>query len=114
MLASEGWSWRFTIECKSYKTVDNLQQLLENSKILAWFDQATDDAAKLNKEPMLIFKFNHTDIFVALDSKTNIPIDNFENIITITTKTKPRSFRIVKLNDLLKDIDWWKKFEAVK
>ena len=60
VLASEGWSWRFTIECKSYKTVDNLQQLLENSKILAWFDQATDDAAKLNKEPMLIFKFNHT------------------------------------------------------
>jgi hypothetical protein len=107
VLKAEGWKFRFSIECKSYKSVDTLQHLLDDSKIYGWFDQATTDAEKLNKEPILIIKFNRTDLFAVLDQKTNINEADFGNIITIQTKTNDRKMIIVKFDDLLKNKEWW-------
>ena len=110
VIKSHGWKFRFTIECKSYKSVETLQKILTNSIIFTWYEQALTDAKKLDKEALLIFKFNHTDIFVAIDSKINLPIDNLDIIMNL--KNKFYDINIVKLVDLEKDIEWWKQYEC--
>lgn len=108
-----GWYLRFTLECKFYKTPDNINHLMSNTKIRRWFEQATTDALKINKEPCLIFKFNHTDTFVAVDSDlTKIP-DQVTNILHFEYRIAdkdlpPRKFSVMLLKELLQIPDWWK------
>lgn len=49
---------RFAIECKSYSTV-SFKMLLKQSKsckITLWWEQVVEDASKISKKPMLVFK----------------------------------------------------------
>jgi hypothetical protein len=111
-----GWKLKFTLECKFYKTPDNIEHLLYNTKIRRWFEQACTDAAKIKKEPLLIFKFNHTEIFVAVNSDT---IDSLPKTLTrslaftyLAENDLPeRRFTVFHFKEALLDIPWWKNFE---
>ena len=112
-----GWKFKFTLECKFYKSCDNLEHLFNNTKIKGWIEQAISDALKVNKEPLLIFKFNRTDTYCAVPSKNLIP-----SSVTRTVKVKFSAdefsaankfddgieITIFTLKDALNDVDWWK------
>lgn len=59
---------KFVYECKFYKEVERIDALFKNSKIYGWLEEARTDAVKIDRQPMLIFKWNNTPIFVAVDS----------------------------------------------
>lgn len=63
-------SFDYTIEAKSYKEFDGLTKLIDkSSKIYLWFEQSCRDSKMINKQPLLIFKFNHTKVYlVTFDS----------------------------------------------
>lgn len=61
-----GIRFKFSVETKFYKTPDNFTSLVSGSaNIFKWMNEAIDDAKKVEKEPLLIFKWNNTPIFVA-------------------------------------------------
>jgi len=61
-----GIKCKVSIECKSYATVENFSLLmLGSSKIFGWMLESEIDAAKTGKTPILIFKWNRTDTYVA-------------------------------------------------
>jgi hypothetical protein len=110
-----GWKLKFTLECKFYKTADNIEHLLSNTKIRRWFEQACTDAIKINKEPMLIFKFNHTEIFAAVNADT---IKTLPSTLTRSLAFSynaegdmpARRFTVFHFKEALLDIPWWKNF----
>lgn len=56
----------FSIECKSYAKSDSFETMVAgNANIFKWMDESIVDAAKTNKLPILIFKWNHTPVYVA-------------------------------------------------
>lgn len=64
----EGISFLHSVECKFYKTPDTFTQLVSGTaNIFKWFEESVEDAKKTDKNPMLIFKWNNTSIFVAVD-----------------------------------------------
>lgn len=68
----EGVVFHHSIECKFYATQDPFTSLMSGTaNIFKWFQEAVDDAAKVDKNPMLIFKWNRTDIFAAVDTTGN-------------------------------------------
>jgi len=97
----------WSIECKSYAKSDSFETMVAgNSNIFKWFAESAVDAEKTKKRPILIFKWNHTPIYVAIDA--NSPYMS-------TIKTKPRlvltqgttSLGVYYLDDLLQVTDFW-------
>lgn len=99
--------FRFSIECKFYKSVETLQNLFENSKIKGWFEESEIDSKKINKEPIVIFKFNYTDIYVVLLSTVELPYIP-EKLLKLKINEN-KEIQILKLDELLKYPNWWKK-----
>jgi hypothetical protein len=95
----QGWKFRFCIECKFYKDADIFKALFNNPQILQWWDQAKTDAAKVaGKEPLLIFKFNHTPVFMAFEvSPPKLA----------TRLVKVGELYICQLDDALNDSAWF-------
>lgn len=94
-------NFRFSIECKFYKDGDSLKTMLGSSaKVYGWMEEAKTDAAKLNIEPLLIFKFNHTPIFAGVDKNTDLPDD--VDFMVLTTGDK-----VCLYDDLKNDKNWW-------
>lgn len=59
--------FNFSVECKSYKTPDNFESLMSGSaNIFKWMRESIDDSNKTKKIPLLIFKWNHTPIYVGM------------------------------------------------
>lgn len=83
----EGVSFKHSIECKFYATQDPFTSLVAGTaNVFKWFKEAVDDASKIDKSPMLIFKWNHTPIFVAIDT-----MDSKADYTILTTRgIKPR------------------------
>lgn len=111
---AEGWKFKFALECKFYKTADNIDHLLSNTKIRRWFEQAQTDADKISKQPLLIFKFNHSDTFVGVNADTIsfLPGD-LSKLMTLDYRNPdgdlpPRKITIFSFKEALTDIDWWK------
>lgn len=105
-----GWKFRFTLECKFYKNCETLDHLFGNTKIAGWFEQAYNDSLKLGKEPLLIFKFNHTESFCACDISSKIPNNLSRSMIM--NFPSGRSINIFLFKESLMDLEWWKKFET--
>lgn len=64
----ENLKFLHSVETKFYKTPDSFTALASGTaNVLKWFREAVDDAKKIDKNPMLIFKWNHTAVFVAVD-----------------------------------------------
>lgn len=108
----EGWKFKFTLECKFYKTPDNIQHMFFNTKIKGWWEQAVKDAAKLGKQPLLIFKFNHTEIFAAANYETldRLPV-NLSRSMQLHFDDETPSMVLFLFKEALKDLDWWKDFQ---
>ena len=104
-----------SVECKFYKTQDSFTGLSSGSaNVLNWYEEAVVDAAKINKIPMLIFKWNRTDVFVAVDCTahatllpTSLPKPQFTILTYNTDRSIARALDIFLLDELLKTPDFW-------
>ena len=70
-----GKTFRFTVECKSYGDAERMESLFSNSSIYLWVNEAIDDAKKLNKDPIAVFKWKQTPIYAAFPSYIDVPIE---------------------------------------
>lgn len=102
-----GWKFRFTLECKFYKTCDTIDHLFGNTKIKGWFEQALADSKKLGKEPLLIFKFNHTEIFCGVNADTVVKPTSATKIMTMRFPDG-LAINIFLFKEALEDLEWWK------
>lgn len=94
--------FRFSIECKSYKTPDNFTALVSgNACFFKWFEEACVDAFKINKQPMLIWKFNHTPVFAAVLHNPNSLVKPRFSII------QSRHIDVFELDELLAVREFW-------
>lgn len=112
----EGIKFRHSVECKAYKTPDSFTQLAAGTaNIFKWFEESVEDAKKTDKNPLLIFKWNNTPVFVAVDLthdnceiKPSIPAR-----ICISYAPDEASGSLVKslwlyyFDDLIKDSSFW-------
>jgi hypothetical protein len=100
-----GYSFLFSIECKSYATADNFTSLVSGSaNVFKWFKESVVDSAKIDREPILIFKWNHTPIFVAVRSKATTVV---QPKLVISSAEHELSLDIHELEDLLKHPSFW-------
>lgn len=59
----------YSIECKFYAKSDSFETMVAgNANLFKWFKESIVDAEKTRKQPILIFKWNHTPIYVAVKS----------------------------------------------
>ncbi len=94
-------TFKHSVECKFYKTPDSFTSLFTGkANIYKWFEESVVDAAKTNKNPILIFKWNNTPIFVAISKDVSFP-DNINNIVLTN------GIQICLLDDLLQYPDFW-------
>lgn len=112
-----GLKFRHSIECKFYKTQDSFTGLSSGSaNVFKWYEEAVIDAAKINKIPMLVFKWNRTDTFVCIDTaahaaKLPAPLPTPQFTILTYNRTDnniiSRALDIYLLDELLKVPDFW-------
>lgn len=101
-----GITFLHSIECKFYKTPDSLTSIINGSaNIYKWFEESRTDAAKTNKNPILIFKWNNTPVYVA-GLESVIP----DNINTIRLNN---DIRVCLLDDLLPITNFWIKHNTI-
>lgn len=111
----EGVTFHHSIECKAYANQDAFTSLVSNTaNLFKWFAEAVDDAKKVDKQPMLIWKWNHTPVFVAIDtmhSKANYTVLTNQGIkprlSLLTYGTSPTTLDIYYLDDLLPVKGFW-------
>lgn len=98
-----GIEFLHSIECKFYKTPDNVASLFTGkANVYGWFKESEIDALKTGKNPILIFKWNNTPTFIALSKDTVIPED-INKIILIN------GIQVCILDELLVHSDFWIK-----
>lgn len=116
----EGWKFRFTIECKFYKDADTFSSLFKSPQVTGWFEQAYTDASKVaDKTPLLIFKFNHTPVFGAVEKID----EDYQQCDTLPYSTRNvielkypiaddlcRTICIFPLADVLSTPEWFKTY----
>lgn len=91
----------WSIECKSYASADSFTSLVAGSALIfKWFQEAVDDAEKVDKAPMTIFKWNRTDIFVAVDA-AHVRQAVAPRLTLTTYGPQARTIDIFYLDDLL-------------
>lgn len=111
----EGIRFAHSIECKFYATPDGFTALVAGkANLFKWFQEAVDDAAKVGKNPMLIFKWNHTPIYVAIDTcdtradvKMLADADIKPRLTLLTYGEKKQGLDIYELDDLLASPGFW-------
>lgn len=99
--AEAGCKFKFSVECKAYATPDNFTSLVSGSaNVYKWFEESVVDSVKVERRPILIFKWNHTPIFVAVEA-TDMIIPPMLQII------KEQHLAIYELEELLKHPSFW-------
>jgi hypothetical protein len=99
-----GATFLYSIECKSYAKSDSFETIVAgNSNIFKWMNESIDDAKKIDKTPMLVFKWNRTPIYVALVSGP----DAFNEHLKLTLKQGSLAIDVFYLDDLLTHKDFW-------
>ena len=99
-----GMRFNFSIECKSYATADNFTSLVSGSaNVFNWFEESVVDSAKIGREPVLIFKWNHTPVFVAVGAGT------MKGMVTpsLSIHREGRDLDIYEFETLIKHPDFW-------
>lgn len=97
--------FRFNIECKFYKTSETLDNFLGviNSNLPKWYEESVVDAKKVNKDPLLIVKWNRSSIYCIIDRDYFLP----ENInFVYISKFK---LNVFLFKDALQYNNWWFK-----
>jgi hypothetical protein len=104
-----GLTFLHSIECKSYKTPDNFTALVANSaNVFKWFEESVEDAKKTDKNPILIFKWNNTPSFVAVDrTHSKCPVVPTSPNLVIGSAT--RTLSIYYFDELVTHSSFWYK-----
>ena len=96
-----GKTFRFVVESKAYKDAEKLEVLLNGkSSVYGWFDEVRIDAAKIHKEPLLVFKWNNTPHYAAFEPTVILPAGL--NILTL-----PTGLQVTHLKPLLEYKSFW-------
>ena len=96
--------FNFSIECKFYATQDHFTSMFSGtSNVFKWFDEAIVDAAKVERQPILIWKWNHTPTFVAVHAGYSKLV---KPTMTIVREGK-HSLDVYELEGLLKHPEFW-------
>jgi len=99
-----GINFKYSIETKFYKMPDSFTALASgNANVYGWFEESVIDATKVDKLPMLIFKWNRTDTFVAIEKTDDVLFDvkpKFELV-------KDRHLQIFLFDELLEHPSFW-------
>jgi hypothetical protein len=102
----------FCVEVKHYKDDHLTSKILtdKNPQILEWWDQAVRQGLQVDREPLLLFKFDRSKWFVAFNChalKTLCPKDLAYRFIEFTYSDEHPVF-IAKLEDWLihEEIQW--------
>jgi hypothetical protein len=71
----------FAIECKAYSKIDFWEMFNSGSNLNNFLEQANNDAVKVNKVPMLIFKANNKlpIVFTKINIKNECVVFKYEN-----------------------------------
>lgn len=106
--AAVGKQFKFSVECKAYKSPDNFSLIFSGTANLwKWFEESVVDSAKIGREPVLIFKWNNTPIYVAVLARTN------EGMVKPGLQLKggdaDRALDVYEFEELLKYPDFWVK-----
>jgi hypothetical protein len=108
-----------SVETKFYAATDNFTSLVAGkANILKWYEEAVVDAAKIDKVPMLICKWNHTPIFVVVEltgetrahqaMASSLAAANLQPSLSLLTYgTNFRALDIFELEALLKVPGFW-------
>jgi hypothetical protein len=96
--------FRFSIECKFYKTVETLDNFLgvTNSNIGKWYEESVVDAKKVNKEPLLIVKWNRSSIYCVTRDISLPSVDDMDHVYISQFKLNVFLFK-----EALIDEHWW-------
>lgn len=91
--------FNFVVECKHYKTPDSFDSLFTGKhSIYGWLKEVLTDCVKLNKQGIVIFKWNNTPYYAAVDSTISLPCKHM---------VLPSGEKVCYLNDLLEYRDFW-------
>lgn len=102
-----GVKFKHAIETKFYKTPDSFPALVSlNANVFKWVQEAIDDAVKVNRNPLLIFKWNNTPIFVAMPKSDSILMPDVR-LIVIPSIGVGTPIQIAYFDDLLKHPNFW-------
>jgi hypothetical protein len=97
-----GVTFNFSVECKSYKSSDSFETMVAgNANIFKWMQESIDDAVKIAKIPLLIFKWNHTPIYVAGLR------EHMKQTPRLSLSQNERTIDIFYLDDLLETKHFW-------
>lgn len=100
--STAGFNFNFSVECKFYKESDNFTSLVSGTaNIYKWFRESIVDSAKIDRKPILIFKWNRTPVFVAVKHGSH------KLIPTLTISQSDLQLDIFEFEDLLKYPDFW-------
>ena len=90
-----GVTWQHSLELKFYKTQDPFTSLVSGTaNIYKWMEESVTDAVKINKTPLVVFKWNHTSIMVVskvptpcftlaiIHNNQTLYISDFEELLT--------------------------------
>lgn len=92
--------FRFCIESKNYKDTETLESLFNpTSRIFIWLNEVEIDSKKIEKEGIVLFKFNRTPYYAAVNKNIELPSIKY---ITLWEGTK-----VCHLDDLLQHKDFW-------
>lgn len=93
--------FKHSIECKFYKTPDSFPSLVSGTaNVFKWMQEAEVDAAKINRSPVLIFKWNNINILVGTFCETPC------HRLAIEGQNEKKIF-ISYLDELLQFKDFW-------
>jgi hypothetical protein len=95
-------TFRFCIESKHYKDIDTLEHLFNNSNIYKWLDEVNVDAVKIDKDGIVIFKFNRSPYYAAVSKDLDFPA-GIKHIVL------PNGSKVCHLDILLTLFDFWFK-----
>jgi hypothetical protein len=110
-----GVTWLHSLECKFYKTQDPFTSLVSGTaNIYKWMEESVTDAVKINKTPLIVFKWNNTPIFVGIRTSDLSDINlerelRKENAVVpkFTVSNEKGSIAIFYLDDLITVSSFW-------
>ena len=92
--------FKYVVECKFYKEAERMELLFGNSLIYKWLEEAKIDAVKVKKRGIVIFKFNNTPQYVAVENDITFP----ESVPYISLLN---GVKVCHLEQLLKHREFW-------
>lgn len=99
-----GVKFRFSVECKSYAVADNFTSLVSGTaNVFKWFEESVVDSAKIDREPILIMKWNHTPIFAVVLANTMNGLAR----PALTIQRATQHLDVYEFEELLKFPDLW-------